>query len=71
MRQVPPSHVYLCGENVTPDKLTPTIHAGLPVAINTLELTKGLDIDPSVAEHHLSLCLNALGAALRQDAVGS
>jgi MSHA biogenesis protein MshI len=70
MRQVPPSHVYLCGENVTPDKLTPAIRAGLPVAINTLELTKGLDIDPGVAEHHLSLCLNALGAALRQDAVG-
>jgi MSHA biogenesis protein MshI len=69
MRQVPPSHVYLCGENVTADKITSEMRAGLPVAINTLEFSKSLDIDPGIAEHHLSLCLNALGAALRQDAV--
>jgi MSHA biogenesis protein MshI len=70
MRQVPPSHVYLCGENVTADKVTAEMRAGLPVTINTLEFAKGLDIDPNIAEHHLSLCMNALGAALRQDAVG-
>lgn len=71
MRQVPPSHVYLCGENVTPDKVTPEIRGGLQVAINTLEITKGVDVDPGIAEHHLSLCMNALGAALRQEAVES
>jgi MSHA biogenesis protein MshI len=69
MRQVPPSNVYLCGENVTADKVTPEMRAGLQVAISTLEFSKGLDIEPGIAEHHLSLCINALGAALRQDAV--
>lgn len=69
MRQSPPSHVYLCGENVTADKLTAEIRSSLPVSINVLSLTAGLHIDESVAEHTLPLCLLALGAALRQDRV--
>ena len=70
MRQVPPSHVYLCGENVTADKITLEMRSGLAVAINVLDYSQGLDIDTAIAEHHLSLCTNAIGAALRQDAVG-
>ncbi|MES2674853.1 MAG: MSHA biogenesis protein MshI [Pseudomonadota bacterium] len=69
MRQSPPSHVYLCGENITSDKLTPQIRNGLAVTINLLDLRSGLQIDEEVQEHHLSLCLLALGAALRQDVV--
>lgn len=70
MRQVPPSHVYLCGENVTADKLTPTIRNSLAVSINLLDLENGLQLTDSIPEHSLSLCLHAIGAALRQDQVG-
>lgn len=70
MRQVPPSHVFVCGENVTADKITPSMKAALPVALDTLDLSLGLDFDDGVALHSLPLCLNALGAALRQDQVG-
>lgn len=69
MRQSPPSHVYLCGENITSDKLTPEIRNGLAVTINLLDVHTGLQIDKEVEENTLSLCLLALGAALRQDVV--
>lgn len=69
MRQTPPSHIYLCGENVTPDKLTDQIRSSLTVAIHILDLPNGLQIDESVPEHSLSLCLTALGVALREDSV--
>lgn len=71
MRQSPPSHVYLCGENVTSDKLTPTIRNSLAVTLDLLNLETGLQIGSDVQQHSLSLCLLALGAALREDAVGT
>lgn len=70
MRQVPPSHVYLCGENVTADKITPEIRNSVAVSINLLKLDNGLQIADDIPEHSLSLCLHAIGAALRQDQVG-
>ncbi len=70
MRQVPPSHIYLCGENVTADKLTPSIQNSMAVSIQLLDLHNGLQISSAIAEHNLALCLNAIGAALRQDQVG-
>ncbi len=70
MRQVPPSHIYLCGENVTADKLTPQIRSALAVTINLLDLNNGVQIVEAIPEHILSLSLYAIGAALRQDQVG-
>lgn len=70
MRQVPPSHIYLCGENVTADKLTPEIRNALAVTIHLLDLTSGMQIANAIPEHILSLSLYAIGAALRQDHVG-
>ncbi len=70
MRQVPPSHVYLCGENVTADKLTPEIRNAVAVSINLLNLGNGLQVADGIPDHSLSLCLHAVGAALRQDQVG-
>lgn len=70
MRQVPPSHVYLCGENVTADKITPEIRNSFAVSINLLNIANGLQIADGIPEHSLSLCLHAIGAALRQDQVG-
>lgn len=71
LRQPPPSHLYLCGENVSADKVTPEIRASLMVNMELLSLEAGLQIAEQVQPHTLSLCLLALGAALRQDAVGS
>lgn len=70
MRQVPPSHIYLCGENVSGDKLTPEIRNALAVSINLLDLSSGIQIADAIPEHILSLSLSAIGAALRQDQVG-
>ena len=70
MRQVPPSHIYLCGENVTADKLTPEIRNALAVTINLLDLHNGLQIPEEIPEHITSLSLLAIGAALRQDQAG-
>lgn len=70
LRQPPPSHVYLCGENVTADKLTPTMRASLAVTLDVLSLESGLQLADEVQPHTLSLCLLALGAALRQDVAG-
>ncbi len=71
LRQLPPSHVYLCGENLTGDKVTPEIRDSLAVNLDILSLHDGLQIDEGVQEHLLPLCLTALGAALRQDAVAT
>lgn len=70
LRQSPPSHVYICGENVTADKLTTEIKDSLPMSIQLLSPAAGLQIDEAIAEHTLSLCLSAVGAALRHDQVG-
>jgi MSHA biogenesis protein MshI len=70
MRQVPPSHIYLCGENVTADKLTPEIRNALAVSIHLLDLEAGLQIPEEIPDHIASLSLLAIGAALRQDQVG-
>jgi MSHA biogenesis protein MshI len=70
MRQTPPSHVYLCGENVTPDKLTPEIRNSLAVKIELLNIEAGVQLGENIQEHSLPLCLLALGAALREDAAG-
>ncbi len=70
MRQVPPGNVFVCGENVTADKITPAMKSAFGVSLDTLDLSLGLDFEESVPLHSLPLCLNALGAALRQDTVG-
>ena len=71
MRQTPPSHVYICGENVTADKLTPEIRNSLAVKIELFNIEAGVQLGKDAQEHSLSLCLLALGAALREDAVGA
>ncbi len=70
MRQTPPSHVYLCGENVSADKLTPEIRNSMAVKIELFNVESGMQFGGDVQEHSLPLCLLALGAALREDTVG-
>ncbi len=70
MRQPPPGQVYLAGENVSADKLTEEITSALPNALSLLQLSPAIEIDVEVQEHTLSLCLDAIGAALRSQAGG-
>lgn len=69
LRQSPPSSIYLCGDNVSADKLTPYIKNSLATQIQMLDVEKGLQLGAGVQEHSLSLCLLAIGAALREDPV--
>lgn len=69
LRQSPPSTIYLCGENVSSDKLTPEIKNSMATQIQLLDLEKGLQLGAGVQEHSVALCLLAIGAALRQDQV--
>lgn len=70
MRQPPPGHIYLVGENVTADKITDAISSGLPMEISLLDMEAGLTLSDQVQEHTLPLCLDALGAALRSSGTG-
>lgn len=70
MRQPPPGQVFLAGENVSADKLTDEITSALPNALSLLQLSPAIEIDAEVPEHTLSLCLDAIGAALRSQAGG-
>lgn len=70
MRQPPPGQIYLAGENVSVDKLTEEITGALPNALSLLQLSPAIEIDAEVQEHTLSLCLDAIGAALRSQAGG-
>lgn len=68
MRQIPPSQIYLCGENVTADKLTPTIRNSFATPIQLLPLDEKIDLKDASQSAILPLCVNAIGAALRQEA---
>lgn len=68
MRQVPPSQIYLCGENVTADKLTPTIRNSFATPIQLLPLEEKIQLKDATQSAILPLCVNAIGAALRQEA---
>jgi MSHA biogenesis protein MshI len=67
MRQRPPAHIALCGENVTADKIGNSITGALPMGVDLLSLEQGLEIAPEVPQHTLPLCYLAIGAALRQE----
>lgn len=66
MRQPPPGQIYLVGENVSDDKLTDVIRDGLPLPVALFEMEAGFNLDESVQDYALPLCMDALGAALRQ-----
>lgn len=65
MRQVPPQTIYLCGENITEDKITDSLRANLSATISVLPLAEQLAIPAGIEAQDLALCLNAIGAALR------
>jgi MSHA biogenesis protein MshI len=67
MRQVPPGHIYLYGENVSEDKLTPTIRNSFSTPIQLLPIESKIKVRDEAQAAILPLCIQALGGALRQE----
>lgn len=66
MGQAPPSCLYLCGENISEDKITEDIVRSLPIPVKHLKVHEELELDEEVDESLVQLCIGALGA-LRRD----
>lgn len=65
MRQPPPGQIWLVGENLSEDKVTESLTGGLPMPLSLLDLESSLTLGDQVQTHTLTLCLPAIGAALR------
>ncbi|WP_051234812.1 hypothetical protein [Marinimicrobium agarilyticum] len=65
MRQPPPGQIVLVGENLTPDKITDGLSDSLPMGLSVLDLESLVALGEKAQPHTLSLCLEAVGAALR------
>lgn len=66
MGQMPPGQLYVCGENVTEDKLTENLRGGVAGQLSMLNIGEKLAIKGAIDDSMLQLCLNAIGGALRQ-----
>lgn len=65
MGQQPPSVLYLCGENISEDKITLDVARGLSVPVKYLNLESALSAADNVEENLLHVCVAAVGGALR------
>ncbi len=65
MRQPPPGHICLVGENLSGDKITESLTEGLPMPLSLLDIESALALEDGVQLHTMTLCLPAIGAALR------
>jgi MSHA biogenesis protein MshI len=66
MGQVPPATVYLCGDNVTEDKVSESFNASVAADVSVLSLAQALNAPESLDESLLQLCVTAIGGALRK-----
>ncbi len=69
MGQAPPSCLYLCGENISEDKITEDITQGLPIPVKLLKLHDELELDEGIDESLVHLSIGALGAVRREEEV--
>jgi len=65
MRQIPPKTIYFCGDNITEDKISAGIRSNLTANLQVLPAAEKLTFSQPVEEHILSMCLSAVGVALR------
>ncbi|MGH1371217.1 MAG: pilus assembly protein PilM [Cellvibrionaceae bacterium] len=66
MGQVPPAHIFLCGDNVSADKVTDNLSSSVAGDVSVLALSESLNAPDSLDESLLQLCVSAIGGALRQ-----
>jgi len=71
MGQSPPSVLYICGENISEDKITLDISRGLNVPAKYLNLEESVLAEASIDEGMLHVCVAALGGVLRDDVVNN
>jgi len=65
MGQAPPSHIYICGENMSADKVTESLNASLAADFSVLNIGRGLRLSGATDDSILQACATAIGAALR------
>lgn len=66
MGQAPPSVVYLCGDNVTEEKIGATFKASLASQVQLLDPGAVVWLDTGIDTEVVHQCLGALGGALRE-----
>ena len=65
MGMAPPSVLYICGENISEDKISVELKRSLTVPVEFMDLKSLLDATESVDEGMLHLCIGAVGGAYR------
>ena len=68
MGQVPPGNIYLCGDNVSADKISDNLNTSVAADVSALELAQALQSPNSIDESMMQLCVSAIGGALRLQA---
>ncbi len=71
MGQVPPKSIVLCGENISADKITPTLQEAFSAEVSVLSLSGVVAGTEPLEESLLQLCVSSIGGALRKPAVMS
>ena len=66
MGQVPPANIFLCGDNITADKVTDNLNASVAADLSVLSLSQALNSSANIDESVLQLCVSAIGGALRK-----
>lgn len=66
MGQAQPASLYVCGENITEDKVNEELKRALPVAVNWLDICALVPSNEEEPDEGIAqLCVGALGACLR------
>lgn len=67
MGQAPPNVIYVCGENISEDKLGPVLKASLGSRIQLLDPAAVVRLDDGVDNDLSQRCIGAIGVAMRQE----
>jgi len=62
----PPAVLYICGENVSEDKITQKLIHSLNIPAKYLDVSESLSLAQDVDESMMQLCVGALGGAYRE-----
>lgn len=65
MGLAPPIAVYLCGENVSADKVTEGIERGTTVPVKFLDLSERFQVPDECDDSMMQLCIGAIGGLCR------
>jgi len=66
MGQIPPSALFVCGENISEDKIPIDIVRGINVPVKYFDVAKLVSSDEGLESNVLHSCIAALGGSLRE-----